>query len=285
MIEIPWTTCEAKDLTNDEYELIRKLVYSNSGINLGDSKQQLVRARLGKRLRQGKFSSFREYYEHVEKDKTGNELQLLLDAIATNTTHLFREKRHFDYLHRLVKSWAENREWRKRHASLRVWSAACSSGEEPHSIAMTVHDALKGTGVQAKILATDLSTKMLARAKMGLYELHKVGSVPPDYRSRYLQRAQFNGQACLQIVPEIRELVTFCRFNLMSPTFPFKHGFHVVFCRNVMIYFDRPTQEALIGRIVQHMHTGGYLMIGHSESLNSIRHELDYMEPTIYRKG
>ncbi len=285
MIEIPWASCETKDLANDEYDLIRKLVYDKSGINLGDSKHQLVRARLGKRLRQGNFNSFREYYEHVEKDSTGKELQFLLDAIATNTTHLFREKRHFDFLHQLVRTWVEDRDWRKRHSMVRIWSAACSSGEEPHSIAMTVHDALRGSGVQPKILATDLSTKILTRAKMGLYEIHKVGSVPVDYRNRYLRPTHYQGQACLEIVPEIRELVTFCRFNLMSPTFPFKHGFDVVFCRNVMIYFDRPTQESLVSRISQHLHPGGYLMIGHSESLNSIQHNLEYKEPTIYRKN
>jgi chemotaxis protein methyltransferase CheR len=284
MIETPWSVCETKDLTGEEYELIRKLVYAKSGINLGESKHQLVRARLGKRVRQGNFTSFREYYEHVEDDVTGGELQFLLDAIATNTTHLFREKRHFEFLHRLVRSWVEDREWRKRHSVLRVWSAACSSGEEPHSLAMTVHDALRGTGVQAKILATDLSTKILARAKMGLYEMHKVGSVPPEYRNRYLRPTHHQGQACLEITPEIRELVSFCRFNLMTPTFPFKHGFDVVFCRNVMIYFDRPTQEGLVGRISRHLHPGGYLMIGHSESLNGIKHDLEYSEPTIYQK-
>jgi chemotaxis protein methyltransferase CheR len=272
-------------MTAEEYELIRKLVYAKSGINLGDSKQQLVRARLGKRVRQGQFASFRDYYNHVEKDTTGEELQLLLDAISTNTTHLFREKRHFDFLHRQVKAWVENRDWRGSHSVLRVWSAACSSGEEPHSIAMTVHDALRGTGVQAKILATDLSTKVLARARLGLYEGHKVGSVPGDYRNRYFRPTHHDGQPCVELVPEIRESITFCRFNLMTPTFPFRQGFDIVFCRNVMIYFDRPTQEGLVNRIARHIHPGGYLMIGHSESLNGIRHDMEYVEPTIYKKG
>lgn len=285
MIETPWAIADAKDLTQDEYELFRRLVYAKSGINLGESKQQLVRARLGKRVREGRFSSFRAYYDHVEKDSSGEELQLLLDAISTNTTHLFREKRHFDVLHKIVSAWAQDRSWQRDNSTLRIWSAACSSGEEPHSIAMVVHDALRGSNLNAKILATDLSTKVLNRARLGLYDTHRVGSVPADYRSRYFRQVRHDGQICLELVPEIRGLITFSRFNLMTPTFPFRHGFHIVFCRNVMIYFDRPTQEGLVNRIVQHLHPGGYLMIGHSESLNGVRHPLDYVEPTIYRKS
>jgi chemotaxis protein methyltransferase CheR len=284
MVDMCWAGAEAKDLTREEYELFRRLVYAKSGINLGDSKQQLVRARLGKRVRQGNFPSFRAYYDYVEKDDSGSELQLLLDAISTNTTHLFREKRHFDFLHGVVKRWAEDRSWRSKHSTLRVWSAACSSGEEPHSLAMTVHDALRGTNLGAKILATDLSTKVLNRAQIGRYDCHKVGSVPPEYRQRYLRQIRHEGQICLELAPEIRELITFSRFNLMTPTFPFRHGFHVVFCRNVMIYFDRPTQEGLVNRIARHLQPGGYLMIGHSESLNGVQHPLDYVEPTVYRK-
>jgi chemotaxis protein methyltransferase CheR len=283
-LDLSWETAETKDLTNEDYELFRRLVYAKSGINLGQSKQQLVRARLGKRVRQGGFASFRAYYDFVAKDATGAELQGLLDSISTNTTHLFREKRHFDFLHKLVKSWVDDRTWRKENPVLRVWSAACSSGEEPHSLAMTVHDALRGTNVQAKILATDLSTKVLRRAKLGIYEAHKVGSVPRDYQSRYLHSTQYNGEPCLELAPEIKAMVTFCQFNLMTPTFPFQHGFQVVFCRNVMIYFDRQTQEGLVNRIARHIQRGGYLMIGHSESLNGVDHQLKYVEPTIYRK-
>jgi chemotaxis protein methyltransferase CheR len=283
LIEMSWATdAEAKDLTQEEYELFRRLVYAKSGINLGDSKQQLVRARLGKRVRQGRFASFRSYYEYIEKDGSGEELQMLLDAITTNTTHLFREKRHFDFLHQVATRWAKGAT--TSPPALRIWSAACSSGEEPHSMAMVVHDALRDTKYTAKILATDLSLKVLNRAKQGIYESHRVGSVPTDYRNRYLRQIRHDGQVCLQLAPEVLDLITFSRFNLMTPTFPFRHGFDVVFCRNVMIYFDRPTQEGLIGRIVQHLRPGGYLMIGHSESLNGVRHPLKYLEPTIYRK-
>lgn len=285
MLDVQWaTTPEATDLTREEYELFRKLVYAKSGINLGDAKQQLVRARLGKRIRQGSFGSFREYYDFVEKDPSGEELIALLDAISTNTTHLFREIRHFNLLHSVLDRWMKDRHWLRDHSTLRIWSAACSSGEEPHSLAMVVHDALQGGKIQARILATDLSTKVLNRAKVGLYDVHRVGSVPAEYRNRYLRKVMHNGQPMVEIVPELKQMITFSRFNLMTPSFPFRHGFDVIFCRNVMIYFDRPTQQTLVNKLADQLHPGGYLMIGHSESLSGVEHPLDYVEPTIYRK-
>ena len=278
-------TAEAKDLTREEYELFRRLVYAKSGINLGDQKMQLVRARLGKRVRSGGFPSFRAYYDHVERDQTGEELCRLLDAISTNTTHLFREIRHFKLLHEILKGWLENKSWRSNNDSIRIWSAGCSSGEEPYSLAMVAHAALAGyPSVGLRILATDLSVQMLSRAKVGLFEAHRVGTVPPEYKNRYLQKVQEDGQPFLQVVPELRQLIKFSRFNLMSEKFPFRHGFHIIFCRNVMIYFDRGTQETLVNKYAQHLLHGGHLMIGHSESLNGLSHPLSYVEPTVYRK-
>ncbi|HNQ23852.1 MAG TPA: protein-glutamate O-methyltransferase CheR [Phycisphaerae bacterium] len=275
-----------KDLTREDYELFRRLVYAKSGINLGEHKMQLVRARLGKRVRQGNFPSFRDYYKHVEQDATGEELTSLLDAISTNTTHLFREARHFAFLRDTLKRWAEDPGWRRRNPTIRIWSAGCSSGEEPHSIVMVAHDVVhRYPELDLKILATDLSTQVLSRAQLGLYEMHRVGTVPAEYRSRYLKKVRHEDQPWFQLVPELRALITFARFNLMTPTFPFKHGFHIIFCRNVMIYFDKPTQQALVNKFAVHLHEGGYLMIGHSESLNSLQQPLAYVEPTIYRKG
>ncbi|MGB2984487.1 MAG: protein-glutamate O-methyltransferase CheR [Phycisphaerae bacterium] len=277
---------EVKDLTRNEYEFIRRLVYAKSGINLGNEKMQLVRARLGKRVRQSGFKSYRDYFNHVERDPTGEELCQLLDAISTNTTHLFREGRHFQFLRETIKRWVEDKAWRAKNASLRIWSAGCSSGEEPYSIAMTADATLQNhSNIELKILATDLSVQMLSTAKLGLYESHRVGTVPPEYKNHYLRKVEHEGQRMLQIVPELRRLIKFARFNLMTPTFPFQRGFHVIFCRNVMIYFDRPTQETLVSKFAAQLLHGGYLMIGHSESLNAIEHTLSYVEPTIYRKG
>ena len=276
---------ETRDLTREDYELVRRLVYAQSGIDLGDHKMQLVRARLGKHVRSGEFESFRDYFRHVQNDSTGEELCGLLDAISTNTTHLFRESRHFEFLRRVIGEWMADRAWRTRHSALRIWSAACSSGEEPYSVAMVAHDAMQDhPDTELKLLATDISNQMLGRAKRALFETHRVGTVPARFRHRYLRKVEQAGQPVLQIVPELRRTITFTRFNLMTPTFPFRHGFDVIFCRNVMIYFDRPTQETLVGKFADHLHEGGYLIIGHSESLTGMNQPLSYVEPTIYQR-
>ncbi|MBK9119865.1 MAG: protein-glutamate O-methyltransferase [Phycisphaerales bacterium] len=278
------TTVGERELSPAEYELFRALVYEKSGINLGDQKQQLVRARLGKRLRAGGFDSYRDYYEFVARDSSGDELCLLIDAISTNTTHLFREKQHFDFVARTVRGWLDDRRWRQDNDTLRVWSAGCSSGEESYSLAMTLDDVL-GRTLAWKLLATDISTKVLARAKAGKYEAHRLGTVPPVFRQRYFAPTAERDPGLAQIVPALRERITFTRLNLMDPTFPFRRGFHFIFCRNVMIYFDRPTQEGLVQRFVRHLRPGGYLMIGHSESLNGLNHGLRYVQPTVYQRG
>lgn len=277
---------EVKDLTRDDYELIRRLVYAKSGINLGANKMQLVRARLGRKVRTGEFKSFRDYYRSIEADTSGEKLCELLDAITTNTTHLFREIRHFNLLNTLITRWVEDRTWCAENKTLRIWSAACSSGEEPHSLAMVAHNALvRHPGIELKILATDLSVKVLSRAKLGIYEMHRVGTVPADLKAKYFKRVRDEeGQTWLQLVPELRKAITFSRFNLMTPTFPFRHGFHVIFCRNVMIYFDRQTQQNLVNKLAGQLRPGGYLMIGHSESLNGVEHPLKYVEPTVYQR-
>ncbi len=271
------------DLTQREYEMFRKLVYSHSGINLGSEKQHLVRARLGKRLRAGGFRNFKDYYEYVQNDRSGEELAQLLDAISTNTTHFFREMRHFELLGRTIKERMQtlgNQPW-----EIRIWSAGCSSGEEPYSIAMTVHDLIKHSPrITLKLLATDISTKVLNKAKLGIYESIRLGTLPPGFGKAYFRRVGSRNGGQVQVVPEIRKLITFARFNLMQERFPFRYLFEAVFCRNVMIYFDRVTQEALVNRFYQHLKPDGLFLIGHSESLNTLKHHYRYLEPASYRK-
>lgn len=271
-----------QDLTQREYELFRDLIYAKSGISLGDQKQQLVRARLGKRLRAGNFRSYRDYYEFVRNDESGAELCNLIDAISTNTTHLFRERQHFEFVTQTLRKQLEDHKWTAANKVLRVWSAGCSSGDEPYSIAMTLDDTL-GARLDWKILATDISTRMLARAKAGIYETHRLGTVPGAYRPRYFVHGPGCDRGEVEVSATLRKRITFSHFNLMQDYFPFRHGFHFIFCRNVMIYFDRPTQEALVAKFTRHLCPGGYLLIGHSESLNGVKHALQYVQPTIYR--
>lgn len=274
----------AKELTRTEYELFRKLVYARSGINLGDQKMQLVRARLGKLLRAGNFKSYREYYEHIKADQTGRQFDGLIDAIATNTTHLFREHQHFQFLARTVKRWV-NEGRPARRTFLRIWSAGCSSGEEAYSVAMTMDDlARQYPALQYKILATDISTRMLAHAQAGIFPDDRLANVPPEFKQRYFQRVKRSGAWVLQIRPELRRQVRFARLNLVADRFPFRNRLDLILCRNVMIYFDHPTQEALVARLSRALHSGGYLLIGHSETLHNITHALTYVAPTIYRK-
>lgn len=272
---------EARELTQDEYNLFRNLIYDKAGINLGDHKMQLVRARLGKRMRAGDFSSYRDYYEFVRKDASGRELAHLIDAISTNTTHLFREPQHFEFLAKRLSEWAQQS---GKH-TIRIWSAGCSSGEEPYTLAMTAYHALRDKpGMSVKILATDISTRMLDRAAQGCFTEEKLRTVPDEYRRNYFTREGRGGDAVFRVSPEVRKLITFGRFNLMNQRFVFNNGFEVIFCRNVMIYFDRDTQTALVNRYATVLNAGGYLMIGHSESLNNIEHPLTYVAPTIYQR-
>jgi len=270
------------DLTREEYELFRDLVYRASGISLGQQKMQLVRARLGKRMRSGGFTSYRAYYDFVRDDRSGQELTQLIDAISTNTTHLFREHQHFTFLRGVVQSgWSG----RPQPGPRRIWSAGCSSGEEPYSIAMVMDDLQhRHPGMQYKILATDISTRMLERARTGVYAAQALANVPAEFKRRYFTRIRDDAQGRLHVVPALRQRIRFALFNLMVAPFPFRNGFDVIFCRNVMIYFDRPTQQALVARFAAVLNPGGYLLIGHSESLNSIAHTLSYMMPTVYRK-
>lgn len=276
---------QLKDLTRREYEQIRKLVYTESGINLGDQKMELVRSRLGKLLRVRGLASFHDYYQCVVDDPTGETLCEMLDAISTNTTHLFREIRHFTFLRETLKQWATDRAIHGRVRTWRIWSAACSSGEEPHSIAMVAHDAMRADPkVSLKILATDISIQMLRKASYGVYDREQVSNVPPNFRSRYLLRTRCDGEDRFQVTEELRKLITLARFNLMNATFPFKNLFDVIFCRNVMIYFDKGTQGGLVRRFTQHLRLGGYLLIGHSESLHGIDHSLKQVEAATYLK-
>ncbi|GJM24315.1 MAG: chemotaxis protein methyltransferase [Phycisphaerae bacterium] len=276
---------EASDLTKEEYELFRELIYDKSGINLGTEKMQLLSSRLTKLLRKENYAAFRDYHKAVVADKSGVELSRLLDAVSTNTTHLFREISHFNFLTELIKKWTSDKKWCAVNRELRIWSAGCSSGEEPHSLAMVVHDLLNNhPSVKPRILATDISTQVLGQARRGQFVTERAKSVPPAYRSRYLKKVKSGSNEVLEASSEIRNLIKFSRFNLMTPTFPFRLGFHVIFCRNVMIYFDQRTQEGLVNRYAKSLAPGGHLMIGHSESLNGINQPLAYVEPTIYRR-
>lgn len=262
-----------------EYDHIRTLLYDECGISLGDNKQSLVVSRLSKRLRDLSLDSFDAYYEYVTNDGSGEEFTRMLDLLSTNKTDFFREPKHFDYLREEILPKLE------RDKCIRIWSSACSTGEEPYTIAITLHEAVKNPALwDFKILASDISTRVLAHAAAGLYGEDRINTIPPDVAKRHFLKGRGDSAGLVKVKPHLSKAIKFRRLNLMDDTFPIKTPLDLIFCRNVMIYFDRPTQERLVGKFFRYLKPGGHLFIGHSESLQWLKHEFQTIMPTIYRK-
>ena len=268
------------DLTDAQFDEISEMVRELCGINLHNGKRELVKARLSKRLRALGLTDFQQYMKYVRGD--ANELIVMLDELSTNLTSFFREPGHFEHLARHVLFRAARRGDPKPR--LRIWSAGCSSGEEPYSVAIAVLEALPDPPAwDVRVLATDISTRMLEAARNGTYSVKRIESVPGGMRGRYLECVQARPQRMYRVKDSVRDLVTFARLNLMGP-WPMKGPFDAIFCRNVMIYFDKPTQQRLIDRFDDLLAPGGTLYLGHSESLTGVRHRFQYVQPTVYEK-
>jgi len=269
------------DLTDRDFRRFSELVYAKCGINLHEGKKTLVRARLGKRLRQGGFKDFNTYYQFVSQSENEQELVQLLDAISTNLTSFFREEKHFDFLkEKVFPVFVE-----KRQKKIRVWSAGCSSGEEPYSLAICSFEYFGASnGYDIQILASDISTRVLNQARQAVYKEERVANIKQALLRKYFQRGVGMQEGNVRVKPFVRNAVQFERINLMEP-FPFQNKFDIIFCRNVMIYFDKETQERLVNKFSEALTGGGYLFIGHSESLTGVTHPLKYTMPTIYCKN
>jgi chemotaxis protein methyltransferase CheR len=267
------------ELKDRDFRRISELAYSVCRINLHQGKKELVRSRLAKRMRALRIASFGEYIERVESD--GGELTRMIDALSTNLTTFFREPRHFDFLvENMFPAMKDN-----PAARCRFWCAGCSSGEEPYSLAMLLNEHLDGAGGRdIKILATDISTRMLDIARSGAYPETRFQNMDPMLKSKYFDRADDRGEPVRVAGPLLRQLIKFRYLNLMEP-WPMKRNFDVIFCRNVMIYFDKPTQEALVRRFHEKLNPGGYLFIGHSESLIGVKHDFEFVQSSVYRRG
>ena len=273
-------------LTERDFRKISKLVYQHCGINLNNDKKELVRSRLTKRLRKGNFKTFSDYMKYVLKDKTGNEFSILVDSISTNVTSFFREREHFEFLQKRFLPSLLERKRKSRDFRIRAWSAACSSGEEPYSIAITLLDTVQGQGRwDIKVLGTDISTSMLETAKKGVYDKQRIEPVLPLQRQKYLLPSHISKQRVYEVSKSLRDVVIFKYLNLMEdwPINP-PRGVDFIFCRNVMIYFDKTTQAQLVNRFWNLLAPGGILFTGHSESLTGIEHKFKYIQPTIYAK-
>jgi chemotaxis protein methyltransferase CheR len=266
-------------LTMGEFKAIAQRIHERTGIVLGDSKRDLVHGRLGRRLRALGCGSFREYLERLDGPDGEQEQGILINAITTNLTGFFREPHHFETLAKeAIPELAKLPSQGKR---LRIWSAGCSSGEEPYTIAMTVQRALPGSGQwDARILATDIDTNMVATSKAGVYDAEKIGPIPAELRRRFLIPGD---DETVEMSPALKQMISFKPLNLLQP-WPMRGPFDVIFCRNVVIYFDKDTQRTLFNRFAELLRPDGWLFIGHSESLFRVSDRFRHLGRTIYRK-
>jgi len=268
------------EMTEAEYHKLAQLIYSVSGISLKESKQALLTSRLAGVLQQSGRSNFTEYYNELVSDPTGAAVAALVDRITTNHTYFMREPAHFHYFKDTVLPYLKKS---VTDRDMRIWSAACSSGEEPYTLAMILDEALgaeKGRW-DSKVLATDLSEKVLKEGARGVYTAEHIEPLPPLWKQMYLTRLPDGNY---EMAARIKKEVIFRRFNLIEPVYPFKKKFHVIFCRNVMIYFDAETRAAIIDKLYDMTEPGGYLFIGHSEAIDRTKSKYMYVMPAVYRR-
>lgn len=268
------------NITEKEFAKLAEFIKANYGINLKEEKKSLVIGRLHNVLLQNDFDSFSDYFDYVVSDKTGNAITVLIDKITTNHTFFMREVDHFYYFKNTVLPYLANT---VRDKDLRIWSAGCSTGEEPYTLAMILDEYFgsEKTLWDSKILATDISSKVLDTAKKGIYSNEEIALLPVQWRLNYFRKHDFGNSI---LIDKIRDEVIYRKFNLMEEVFPFKRRLHVIFCRNVMIYFDNKTRDALVNKYYEQLENGGYLFIGHSESLNRGTTRFKYIMPAVYRK-
>ena len=265
-----------------EFEQLRAIMYASVGIALQLGKEELIRTRLLKRLRELRMGSFSKYLAFVQTPSGSKEFSTMVDLLTTNKTNFFREEAHFDFINERVLPRHRN-----ERRPVTIWSAGCSSGEEPYTLSMLLREAIpEPTYSKCRILATDLSTIVLAKAKAAQYDELNVADVPLEIQAKsFVPAPPVDGVRRFEVKPDVRKIVTFGRLNLNAPgPWPMKGPFDLIFCRNVMIYFDDPTREKLVARFAELLEPGGFLFIGHSESLSSLKTSLRYVKPAVYEK-
>jgi chemotaxis protein methyltransferase CheR len=270
--------------TDNDYYRLSKLAHKLAGINFMEAKRELVYGRLQKRVRFHNMKSFKQYCDYLEADDGCDELKHFVNAITTNVTSFFRENHHFDYLQKVIipELVTDNKKLTKRR--LRIWSAGCSSGKEPYSIAMVLRECIPDIDSwDAKILATDLDSDILAVARQGIYPVDQVNDISPERRKRWFQSGSGANANTVRIDSTVRNLVHFKELNLIGD-WPMKGMFDCVFYRNVAIYFARESQIQIVDRLANHIKPGGYLIVGHSESLFGVTNRFESIGHTIYRK-
>lgn len=268
-------------MTQLNFEVFKQfadLIYKEAGIHLGEHKQALVSARLGKRMRSLSIRGFDDYYEFIQRDQSRKELSNLLDAISTNVTFFYREPDHFNILTSLIQQWAQEGKTR-----FRIWSAACSTGEEPYTMALNLSEALQNVS-DVKILATDISLSVLATARQGEYEAKKLEKISGKMIEKYFTPVRNKRGKIYRVKENIKKMIQFSWLNLSAPPYPMKGPLDVIFCRNVMIYFDNKVKERLLADMYRLLKPGGYFIVGHAESLSGLLSRFKSKKPSVYIK-
>ncbi len=267
-------------LSQTEFMLLKNLVLHVAGIYLSDSKRELLISRFSRRLRHLGYRSFAEYYNFLTSSEGEPEIEHFINTITTNKTGFFREAHHFDFL---AKQFVD--EVKDAGRPIRMWSSACSTGEEAYTIAMVMHRRLtQPFRIPVSVLGTDIDTKVLMTARKAVYDEHAVADVPEEYLHHAFLKSKDPRLGLYKIKPEIRKMVTFEQFNFIDRQYRFSPGFDVIFCRNVIIYFSSETKTEVIRKLIDMLRLGGYLIVGHSESLFDISDTLEFVTNTVYRR-
>jgi chemotaxis protein methyltransferase CheR len=279
------TRIDEESLSARDFARLSELIYTRAGINLGPEKKTMVEVRLKRRLRSLNMPSYRDYCEFIFSRKgLQDELVYLIDVITTNKTDFFREPAHFDFLRQ--RALPELCEKAVGARPLMVWSAGCSSGEEPYTLALVLSEyAGMHPGFRFSILATDISTTVLEKARLGVYTEECVSPIPLALRQKYLLRSRGGESSRVRIAPELRRTVEFRRLNFMDADYGVTDKVDAIFCRNVLIYFDRSTQQAILRKLIAHLVPDGYLFVGHSETLHDMSLPVFPVAPALYRKA
>ncbi|MBO6005871.1 MAG: protein-glutamate O-methyltransferase [Paludibacteraceae bacterium] len=268
-------------LSSKDFARLSDFIYSRYGIKMPEAKHIMLQSRLQKRLRALQIPDFSQYVDFVFSPAGVDEIVHMMDVVSTNKTDFFREAQHFDFLTQTVLPEIYEKE---RQPMIKVWSAGCSSGEEPYTLAMVISEYIsKHRGCDFSILGSDLSTIVLEKAVTAIYPEDRVDIIPLDLKKKYLLRSKDRTKPTVRIVPELRARTSFMRLNFMDEAYNAPSNFDIIFCRNVLIYFDRQTQEKVINKLCRHLRPGGYFFLGHSESVTGINVPLKQIMPTVFK--
>ncbi len=274
-------------LSDRQFQRFSAFIYDHTGIKMPPAKKIMLEARMQKRLKANSIATFEEYGDFVfSQDGRAAELIHLIDVVTTNKTDFFREPSHFDFLVKTALPTILQVRGDVMHDPVRIWSAGCSTGEEPYTMAMVLSEFAAGRpGFRAAITASDICTQVLQTAKTAIYPEERTDPIPLNLKKKYLMRSREKSKSLVRISPKLRSMVTFRRINFMDDDLGIAEKMDIIFCRNVVIYFDKPTQQALMQKFHRQLRPGGYLFIGHSETLGGLDVDFKPVASTVYRKG